>query len=63
MRDLEVKIFNQFQIIMYEVPKDHLNSVKGVTLDGQYKGTSDAQRIYRDVMKHALGATAAQLTS
>jgi hypothetical protein len=47
---------------MYAVLEDHLKTVKGKSLVSQYKTTRDAQSFYRELKKHALSSTAAQLS-
>jgi hypothetical protein len=42
--------------------EDHLKTDKGKSLVSQYEKTRDAQQIYRDLKKHALASTAAQLS-
>jgi hypothetical protein len=51
------------QIFMYVVMEEHLQMDKGKSLVSQYEEDHDAQKIYRDLKKHALGSTAAQLSS
>jgi HEPN domain-containing protein len=50
------------QIFMYAVFEVHLKTSKGKLLVSQYEETHDAQRIYRELKKHALSSTAAQLS-
>jgi hypothetical protein len=50
------------QIFMYAVMEEHLQTDKGKSLVSQYEEDHDAQKIYRDLKKHALGSTAAQLS-
>jgi hypothetical protein len=40
----------------------HLKTNKRKSLVSQFEATSDAQSIYRELMKHALNSTAAQLS-
>ena len=47
---------------MYAVLEDHLKTDKGKSLVSHYETTRDAQSIYRELKKHALSSTAAQLS-
>ena len=48
---------------MYAVLEDHLKTVKGKSLVSHYESTRDVQSIYyRELKKHALSSTAAQLS-
>ena len=60
--DLEQAVFKEMQIFMYAVLEDHLKTDKGKSLVSHYETTRDAQSIYRDLLKHALNSTAAQLS-
>jgi hypothetical protein len=52
----------QTQIFLYAVMEEHLQTDKGKYLVRQYEEDLDAQKIYHDLKKHALGSTAAQLS-
>jgi hypothetical protein len=54
--------FKEMQIFMYAVMEEHLQMDKGKSLVSQYEEDHDAQKIYCDLKKHALGSTAAQLS-
>lgn len=60
--DVEIAVFKEIQTFMYAVLEDHLKTDKGKSLVSQYELKRDAQSIYRDLKKHALGSTAAQLS-
>jgi hypothetical protein len=47
---------------MYAVFEDKLKTDKGKMLVSNYKTTRDAQRIYKELSKHATSSTAAQLS-
>jgi len=59
--DTEAAIFKEMQTFMYAVLEDHLKTDKGKSLVSHYEAMRDAQSIYRDLKKHALSSTAAQL--
>jgi hypothetical protein len=59
--DIEMAVFKEMHIFMYAVLEDHLKINKGKSLVSQFKTTRDAQSIYRELKKHALSSTAAQL--
>jgi hypothetical protein len=46
---------------MYAVMEEKLISEKGKSLIREFEEKRDAQSIYRELKKHALGSTAAQL--
>jgi hypothetical protein len=50
------------QIVMYAVMTEHLKTEKGKLLVSQYEKDHDAQSIYHDLKKHALGSTSAWLS-
>jgi hypothetical protein len=50
------------QTFMYAVLEDHLKTDKGKSLVSHYELSRDAQSIYRELKKHALNSTAAQLS-
>jgi hypothetical protein len=58
----EVQVFLEMQAFMYSVFEVHLKTDKGKSLVSQYEETYDAQSIYRELAKHALSSTAAQLS-
>ena len=60
--EVEYAVFMEMQVFMYAVLEDHLKTGKGKSLVSQYEGTHDAQSIYRELKKHALSSTAAQLS-
>jgi hypothetical protein len=60
--DEEKFVFKEMQIFMYAVLEDHLKTGKGKSLVSQYEDDHDAQSIYRELKKHALSSTAAQLS-
>ena len=60
--DNERAVFKEMQTFMYAVLEDHLKTDKGKSLVSHYEGTRDAQSIYRELKKHALSSTAAQLS-
>jgi hypothetical protein len=55
-------VFKKMQIFMYAVFEVHLKTSKGKSLVSQCEETHDAQSIYRELKKHALRSTAAQLS-
>jgi Reverse transcriptase (RNA-dependent DNA polymerase) len=60
--DVDIAVFAEMQTFMYAVLQDHLKTDKGKSLVSQYEETRDAQSIYRELKKHALSSTAAQLS-
>jgi hypothetical protein len=58
----EIHVFKEMQTFMYAVLEDHLKTDKGKSLVSHYELTRDAQSIYRELKKHALSSTAAQLS-
>ena len=58
----EAAVFKEMQTFMYAVLEDHLKTDKGKSLVSHYETTRDAQSIYRELKKHALSSTAAQLS-
>jgi hypothetical protein len=60
--DEAVAVFKEIQTFMYAVLEDHLKTDKGKSLVSQYELNRDAQSIYRELKKHALSSTAAQLS-
>jgi hypothetical protein len=58
--DIEVAVFKEMQTFMYAVLEVHLKTDKGKSLVSQFESTLDAQSIYRELKKHALGSNAAQ---
>jgi hypothetical protein len=50
------------QTFMYAVLEDHLKTDNGKSLVSHYELSRDAQSIYRELKKHALNSTAAQLS-
>ena len=60
--DVEIAVFKEMQTFMYAVLEDHLKTDKGKSLVSHYEVTRDAQSIYRELKKHALSSTAAQLS-
>jgi hypothetical protein len=60
--DVDVAVFKEMQTFMYAVLEDHLKTDKGKSLVSHYEATRDAQSIYRELKKHALSSTAAQLS-
>ena len=60
--DSDVAVFKEMQTFMYAVLEEHLKTDKGRSLVSQYEMTRDAQSIYRELKKHALSSTAAQLS-
>jgi Reverse transcriptase (RNA-dependent DNA polymerase) len=60
--DNERAVFKEMQTFMYAVLEDHLKTDKGKSLVSHYESTRDAQSIYRELKKHALNSTAAQLS-
>jgi hypothetical protein len=60
--DNEKVVFKEMQICMYAVFEEHLKTSKGKSLVNQYEETQDAQSIYRELKKHAMSSTAAQLS-
>jgi hypothetical protein len=55
-------VFKEMQIFTSAVFEEHLKTSKGKSLVSQYEETHDAQSIYRELKKHALSSTAAQLS-
>ena len=62
LTEVEKMVFREMNTFMYAVLESHLKTDKGKSLVSQYEATRDAQKIYRDLKKHALGSTAAQLS-
>jgi hypothetical protein len=60
--DIEMAVFKEMQTFMYAVLEEHLKTDKGKSLVSQFESTRDAQSIYRELKKHALSSTAAQLS-
>jgi hypothetical protein len=60
--DAEKALFKEMQTFMYAVLEDHLKTDKGKSLASHYELLRDAQSIYRELKKHALISTAAQLS-
>jgi len=60
--DADAALFREMQTFMYAVMEEHLKSDKGKSLVSQYEATRDAQSIYRELKKHALSSTSAQLS-
>ena len=58
----EYAVFREMQVFMYAVFEEHLQKGKGKSLVSQYEEHHDAQSIYRELKKHALSSTAAQLS-
>ena len=58
----EYAVFREMQVFMYAVFEEHLKTGKGKSLVSQYEEHHDAQSIYRELKKHALSSTAAQLS-
>jgi len=59
---MEIAVFQDMQTFMYAVLEEHLKTDTGKSLVSQYELTRDAQSIYRELKKHALNSTAAQLS-
>jgi hypothetical protein len=59
---IEMAVFKKTQSFMYVVLEEHLKTVKGKLLLSQFQSTRDAQSIYRELKKHELSSTAAQLS-
>jgi hypothetical protein len=60
--DVAKAAFEEMQVFMYAVMTDHLKTDKGKSLVSQYEEDHDAQSIYWDLKKYALGSTAAWLS-
>jgi hypothetical protein len=60
--EIDIAVFKEMQTFMYAVLEDHLKTDKGKSLVSQFESTRDAQSIYRELKKHALSSTAAQLS-
>jgi hypothetical protein len=60
--EIDIAVFKETQTFMYAVLEDHLKTDKGKSLVSQFESTRDAQGIYRELKKHALSSTAAQLS-
>jgi hypothetical protein len=60
--DVAKAAFEEMQIFMYAVMAEHLKMDKGKSLVSQYEKDHDAQSIYHDLKKHALGSTSAWLS-
>jgi hypothetical protein len=60
--DVDIAVFKEMQTFMYAVLEDHLKTDKGKSLVSQFESSRDAQSIYRELKKHALSSTAAQLS-
>lgn len=58
----ETAVFKEMQIFMYAILEEKLKTDKGKSLISQYEAAHDAQSVYRELKKHALGSTAAQLS-
>jgi hypothetical protein len=59
---VEKAVFTEIQAFMYAVLQEHLKTNKRHSLVSQYEKTRDAHRFFRDLVKHALSSTAAQLS-
>jgi hypothetical protein len=59
---IDAALFKEMQTLMYAVLQEHLKTDKGKSLVSQFEATRDAQSIYRELMKHALRSTAAQMS-
>jgi hypothetical protein len=60
--ETKVSVFKEQQTFMYTVLEEHLKTDKGKSLVSQFEATRDAQSIYKELKKHALSSTAAQLS-
>jgi hypothetical protein len=60
--DVAKAAFEEMQIFMYAVMAEHLKTDKRKSLVSQYEKGHDAQSIYHDLKKHALGSTSAWLS-
>jgi len=60
--EIEIAVFKEMNMFMYAVMEDHLKTDKGKSLVSQYESTRDAQKIYRELKKHGLASTAAQIS-
>ena len=60
--ETEIAVFKEQQTFMYAVLEEHLKTDKGKSLVSQFEATRDAQSIYKELKKHALSSTAAQLS-
>jgi hypothetical protein len=56
------EVFKEVQTFMYAVMEEKLKSKKGKSLISEFKEKLDAQSVYSELKKHALGSTAAQLS-
>jgi hypothetical protein len=56
------KAFDEMQIFMYAVMAEHLKTDSGKLLASQYDEDHDAQGIYCNLKKQALGSTSAWLS-
>ena len=59
---MDIALFQDMQTFMYAVLEEHLKTDTGKSLVSQYEMTRDAQSVYRELKKHALNSTAAQLS-
>jgi hypothetical protein len=60
--ETEVSVFKEQQTFMYAVLGEHLKTDIGKSLVSQFEATRDAQSIYKELKKHAMSSTAAQLS-
>jgi hypothetical protein len=60
--DVDIAVFKEMQTLMFTVLEYHLKTDKGKSLVSQFELARDAQSIYRELKKHALCSTAAQLS-
>ena len=58
----EREVFQEIQTFMFAVMEEKLKSEKGKSLISEFEDTRDAQSVYRELKKHALASTAAQLS-
>jgi hypothetical protein len=58
----EIEVFQEIQTFMYAVMEEKLKSEKGKLLISAFEEKRDAQSVFCELKKHALGSTAAQLS-
>ena len=59
----EVEVFHEMQTFMYAVLQAVLLTDKGKSLVSEHEATRDAQSIYRELKRHALSSTSAQISA
>jgi hypothetical protein len=58
----KIEVFQEIQTFMYAVMEEKLKSEKDKLLTSEFEEKQDAQSVYRELKKYALGSIAAQLS-